>query len=979
MRRVLILHLLLGLTVASLGGCAGGENRASAPPPPAARPTTIVVSRDADPLEVLAAREVRRYVYLRTGRVLPIVRADLEADAPPVGGDLILVSHAGRPLEWRSVMARVPEHIQQEAERPGRHILLTVRPDGRRVLLAGGTDALSTLYAAYRLAEHMGVRFYLHGDVVPDERTTVAALMKRLENLEDVNEPLFATRGIQPFHDFPEGPDWWDLDDYKAVIAQLPKMRMNFFGLHTYPEGGPNAEPTVWIGLPRDVGEGPEVKYSYPSSYQNTLRGNWGYKAKPTGTWGHGTPALFDRDAYGAEVMRGLCPRPTEPEECNLLFGRVGRMLGEAFAFAHRLGVKTCVGTETPLKIPAKVQERLKTLGKDPKDPEVVAELYEGIFRRIMQTYPIDYYWFWTPEGWTWQGAKQQQVDATLADFDAALAAHTRLQPDFTLATCGWVLGPPQDRALFDEHLPKRMPMSCINRQVGKAPVEPGFAKVEGRPQWAIPWLEDDPNLLAPQLWVGRMRKDAADAREYGCTGLLGIHWRTRVLGPNVSALARAAWHQDGWKNLPAPPQPKREGPIGKDNVAHFAGAEVADTDQDPLYRHVRYNLSGYQFRVPDGAYTVTLKFCEPHYGEAGKRVFAVELEGERVIDRLDVFEKVGRNKALDYTFKDVEVSDGWLDVGFVHQVEFPCVAAIEVTGGGLEKPIRVNCGGPAWQGWRADWTETVAGPTGTDRHAPSGDFYLDWCRNQFGPEVAEPAARVFQSQDGRLPEPSTWVHGPGGLKKSDRTAEQIAERYAFVDAFAALEPKVKGIGSRSRFRWWLHQFRFMEAVEHLRSAWGRGDKPAMMKALDDAYAHLLPTVTTTGGLGTVANIEQHILPMLEMTPEAEGYRGPTRLIVPTARTLLEKDEPLDLTVIVLSEAKEARPLLYVRPMGGDAFRAVACTHVARGVYRAAVEPPDADVEYYVEVLSDGEPVRWPPTAPDIGHTVVVMPKAKQQ
>jgi hypothetical protein len=187
-----------------------------------------------------------------------------------------------------------------------------------------------------------------------------------------------------------------------------------------------------------------------------------------------------------------------------------------------------------------------------------VAELYEGIFRRILQTYPIDYYWFWTPEGWTWQATKQEQGDATLADFEAAMEAHTRLRPGFTLATCGWVLGPPQNRALFDEHLPKEMPMSCINRQVGKEAVEPGFAEVKDRPTWAIPWLEDDPNLLAPQLWVGRMRKDAADARTYGCTGLLGIHWRTRVLGPNVSALAHAAWNQEGWENLPLPPQPKQ-------------------------------------------------------------------------------------------------------------------------------------------------------------------------------------------------------------------------------------------------------------------------------------------------------------------------------------------------------------------------------------------------------------------------------------
>jgi len=890
--------VILGLVLSALGGCAAGSEQAAARRPAA----TIATAADATPLEILAAREVRRYVYLRTGAVLPV------ANKPPEAG------HA--------IVFRTDEALGAED-----HTLTAANRDGRTVLTAAGGTDLATLYAAYRLAEHMGVRFYLHGDVVPDERTTVAALLEDLKGLEETNEPLFATRGILPFHDFAEGPDWWNADVYKAVIAQLPKMRMNFLGLHTYPE--PAAEPTVWIGLPGDVGEGHAVKHSYPSSYHNTIRDMHGYKARKTSAWSHGTARLFDHDAYGAEVMRGLCPHPTKPEACNELFARVGGLLGEAFTFAHRLGMKTCVGTQTPLKIPAPVRERLKGLGKDPKDPAVVAEVYEGIFRRIMQAYPLDYYWFWTPEGWTWHGAKQEQVDATLADFDAALAAYKAVRPGFTLATCGWVLGPPKNRALFDEHLSGEMPMSCINRQVGKAPLEPGFAKVEGRPRWAIPWLEDDPNLLAPQLWVGRMRQDAADARAYGCTGLLGIHWRTRVLGPNVSALAHAAWNQEGWTDLPQSPK-------------------------------------------------------------------------------------------------------------------------------------------------------------GNGRHAPSGDFYLDWCRSQFGPAVAEDAARLFQGQDGRLPEPSTWAHGPGGLKKSKQTADEIGKRYTFLEAFAALEGRVRGAGNLSRFRWWLHQFRFMVALEHLRSAWGRGDRAAMQKALDAAYAHLLATVSTTGGLGTVANIEQHVLPMLELTPASTkkaaasestssgkkdrrlrikielrvpeddpkgvtivlnekknlgvdfdallaalqdlrdrglkadhpvlispwmrcrhewvvkafdaavgarftnvhfavpyGPAGPpsrTHIIVPAARTLLEAGEPLDLKVIVLSGEAEAKPVLYVRPLGGGAFRTVACEHVARGVWRVQVDPPDGgDFEYYGEVLSDGEPVRWPATAPALCHTVVVMPETAHQ
>ena len=45
----------------------------------------------------------------------------------------------------------------------------------------------------------------------------------------------------------------------RPILAQLPKMRMNFFGLHTYPEGGVGPEPAVWIGPPDEIGEDGQV------------------------------------------------------------------------------------------------------------------------------------------------------------------------------------------------------------------------------------------------------------------------------------------------------------------------------------------------------------------------------------------------------------------------------------------------------------------------------------------------------------------------------------------------------------------------------------------------------------------------------------------------------------------------------------------------------------------------------------------------
>ena len=175
------------------------------------------------------------------------------------------------------------------------------------------------------------------------------------------------------------------------------------------------------------------------------------------------------------------------PDQCNRLFDRMGDVLRDAFSFARRLGVKTCLGTETPLVVPDQVKQRLKAAGKNPADPAVVQELYEGIFQRIARTHPADYYWLWTPEGWTWAAAARRRFGPRRPTFARPWRRSRRCKPPFTLATCGWVLGPPQTPALFDDTLPKIMPMSCISRKVGNSPVEPGFRRVDGPAEMVDP------------------------------------------------------------------------------------------------------------------------------------------------------------------------------------------------------------------------------------------------------------------------------------------------------------------------------------------------------------------------------------------------------------------------------------------------------------------------------------------------------------
>jgi len=985
----------------------------------------IVCSCDATAAERLAAKEVRRYLYVRTGQIVPIVCTDAE---PPRAAGLIVVGRKDRAVVRQSV----GEDVTAASLQPQQYLLKTVKNRKPRTLLIVGGDATGTLYGAYRFAEHLGVRFYLHADAIPDGRVAL-----KIPDLDETGKPLFETRGIQPFHDFPEGPDWWNTDDYKAVIAQLPKLRMNFFGLHTYPQGGVGPEPTVWIGMPGDFNKDGTVKSSYPSRHFATpnTTGAWGYQPTKTGDYTFGAAQLYERDDYGPDYMIGMNPWPKmPPDKANELFNRMGSVLKEAFEYAHAVGVKTCVGTETPLIIPTLVKERIKAAGKDPSDPAVVQELYEGMFRRIAAAYPLDYYWFWTPEGWTWGNVKDEQVAVTLADLKAAIAAAKKVDAAFTLATCGWVLGPPKDRALFDNTLPKEMPMSCINRNVGFSFVEPGFARIEGRPQWAIPWLEDDPAMIIPQLWVGRMRRDAADALKYGCTGLLGIHWRTRILGPTVSSLAHAAWDQTGWNphfgKDAEPPEPKLvEGRTGG-NTAAFPNNAMADTEEDTLYQTVIWDVKAYNLKMPNGAYTVTLKFCEPHYGEAGKRVFGVKLQAKTVIDRLDIFAKVGKNRALDYTFDSVKVADSFLKIDFVHQVEFPCIAGIVVTGRTDAHTRKINCGGPAYKDYQADLP--ASGVDTRPRDLPALDFYADWSRALFGGKAAEPIAGLFAKLDGgpsvpvgqqkstNLPRPSTWVGGPGGIRPDSRPWEQVAGEYTFVDELAALRPLVEGAGSVERFDYWLNNFRYLRAVGRVNCTWARynaaikkvkaAKEPAEQKKLArqtalpirkklvanvaDVHKYLLSTVSTPGAMGNVTNWQQHIIPTLLTQPGRElakilgedlpgdampqkQYIGRPRLFVPTVRSTLMPGEDLSVKAVILSAETPADAALRWRAMGSGDFRKIDLCHVARGVYSAEIPANrigQRDIEYYVTAgLPGGSGLAFPPGAPQRTQTVVIM------
>jgi hypothetical protein len=1013
----------MGLLVCLFCLCGLLAGKAQAAPPP---PAAIACDKGHLALEKLAAKELRRYIYLRTGNLLPIIGPDV----PSPAGSLILVTTKKHLLETGVSPDAEDAKLNAEVEglKPQQFLLKTWKRGDRTLLLVVGGDPLGTLYGAYRLAEHLGARFYLHGDVLPDKQTAL-----EMPILDETGKPLFDRRGIQPFHDFPEGSDWWDRDTYKAVIGQLPKMGMNFFGLHTYPESGVGPEPIVWIGPPNEIAADGHVKASYPARHFTTVNANgaWGYRSTRTGDYVFGAAELFDRDNYGADYMRDAPPwsfgtndpqKAMSPEQCNALFTRMGDLLADAFGFAHRLGIKTCIGTEVPLTIPTPLKQRLQAAGKNPADPAVVQEVYKGMFERIAKTHLLDYYWLWTSEEWNGDSVTQSQIDAVIADFRAAIAAAKKVKTPFPLATCGWVLGPQQNRTLFDKFLPKEMPLACINRQGGNAPVEPGFATVTGRLKWAIPWLEDDPGMTMPQLWAGRMRRDAADALNYGCTGLMGIHWRTRILSPNASALAKAAWDQPWNKDVKNVGRTKLPEGVEGGALAQFPATQFTAADHNTVYQTVRFGMKAYHIDVPNGKYNVTLKLCEPAHSEKGKRVFGAKVQGKTLFENLDVFAAVGKDHALDKTANNVRVTDGRLTIEFIAETEFPCIAGIVIEGTTVasnqfpakQYARKINCGGPVFQDYQADLP-----PTGIDtrpRYLAVDDFYADWADSEFGPKAAKPAGELFTRLDCHVPRPAEWITGPGSIVPDTLPWGQVRKEYAFVDEMEALRPLVEGPGNLERYEYWLDNFRYLRSIAEVRCVWARFNaaiekvraeknpetqkklarelalpiRKELVAAFAELHRHLLATVSSPGEMGNVCNWQQQTMPRLLTAPGQElakllgeelpadampskQYLGPPRIFVREVRTGITAGETLTLTVVVMG-AKPESPKLYWRPLGTGTFAAVPLVHIARGVYTVTL-PAEAvkdDFEYYTEAAVGGQTVQFPPTGATLPQTVVV-------
>ena len=144
-------------------------------------------------------------------------------------------------------------------------------------------------------------------------------------------------------------------------------------------------------------------------------------------------------------------------------------------------------------------------------------------------------------------------------------------------------------------------------------------------------------------------------------------------------------------------------------------GGAINGTTDDPLYQNVRFGNHRYGLPLPNGAYTVTLKFAEPYFTSpaTGQRVFHVDSEGQRVLSNVDILAEVPPLTALDKVF-GATVSDGVLDIVFTSVVDNALIAAIEVNAGITITPTSTSTSGPS------PTPSATPTPTGTATPTPT-------------------------------------------------------------------------------------------------------------------------------------------------------------------------------------------------------------------------------------------------------------------
>jgi hypothetical protein len=147
--------------------------------------------------------------------------------------------------------------------------------------------------------------------------------------------------------------------------------------------------------------------------------------------------------------------------------------------------------------------------------------------------------------------------------------------------------------------------------------------------------------------------------------------------GPTIRIKAGAtASYTDSSGNVWLPDQ----GFVDGDVVDRDNDVQIANTQDQALYRSERYGMSSFSYKLPNGKYIVKLHFAETYddISGAGQRVFSFNVAGHEFKD-FDVWAKAGGAKRAYVETVNVDIADGKLDITFTTNLQSPEINGIEI------------------------------------------------------------------------------------------------------------------------------------------------------------------------------------------------------------------------------------------------------------------------------------------------------------
>lgn len=369
----------------------------------------VVIGPDAPRLEKFAAKELGAQVQQLFG-----AQVNVSTQLPAEAADYLIL--VGSPQTNPSVKAFAGANWPKLTDQG--HLLRSVDKNGTKALLAGGGSPVATLWAVYELGHRFGIRYLLHGDVLPAERPAL-----KLTGIDVVMEPALRLRTWRTINDFPIGPESWGLADQKKLLHQLAKLKFNRIMLAMYPwqpfvdfefKGVKKQTAMLWYG------------WRYPVDGDTAGRTVFGGAKEFTNPDFAGKKSYDEMTRAGVALARGIIDA------------------------AHELGMTTGLAI-SPLEFPkefaavlpkAKVIHQLEhlTIGPGPLQPPddpLFKELVATQIRAYLGTYPaIDALYLSLPEfpDWiehhakAWQRLEERSGAGKIADLNQLIESARKRQ-----------------------------------------------------------------------------------------------------------------------------------------------------------------------------------------------------------------------------------------------------------------------------------------------------------------------------------------------------------------------------------------------------------------------------------------------------------------------------------------------------------------------------------------------------------------------